>query len=68
MKHRILILLFLVALLVVLSYEIHSISVDEKQVNTNSTENETNSSSMNQSTVIPLERPPFLDDLKEEET
>lgn len=61
-QRKVLVLLFFIVVLTVISY----VAIDfNKNISNNSTiRNEANNTSVNQSNVIPLERPPFLEDMK----
>jgi hypothetical protein len=62
-KRKILVVLLVIVFLA--SYAVLNNRVDEKHVdeNTIANVNKTNNSSVNQSIVVPLERPPFVENL-----
>jgi len=63
-KTLIILLAGIIVILIVLSYQMSGTNVNEKQNNESNNDTMTNSSNVNKSVVIPLERPPFLPEEK----
>ncbi len=63
LKRKILVMVLVVGILTAISYA--ALDFNSGHLNNSTMDrNETNNSSVNQSNVIPLERPPFLEDEK----